>query len=221
MSDYRGNPRDRLVHLELIDLFNITPTPDKLFQGPLARMLKSVGSKGKYAVRARMITAVSKTKFKTLDGEPISLVGLHGKGEMLSIGPAWAIERLAEGMLPDFDNRVSELRDELERYRVLADEARRLDDHDELPKQRWLITRPVGDALCRIKEFNAAQREEVLAFVDGVIAKLETFIAECEGGTIPWWFFWSTRWPSKRTEIGLCREEGYMEHVLQLSPSVE
>jgi hypothetical protein len=203
MNNYRGNPRDRLVHLELIDPFNITPIPDKSIQGQLARMLKSVGSKGKYAVRARMITAVSNTKYKTLEGDPISLVGLHGKGEMLSKGPAWAIERLAEGVTPDFDERVSELQGELERYRGLAEKARLLDDPGELPDQRWLITRTVADALRRIKEFDPVQRKEALAFVDGVIAKLEVFIAECENGTIPWWFFWSTSSASKRQEIGL------------------
>lgn len=227
MSNYRGNPRDRLVHLELIDLFNITPTPDKSIQGPLARMLKSVGSKGKYAVRARMITAVSNTKYKTLEGEPISLVGLHGKGEMLSVGPAWAIERLAEGMTPDFDNRVSELQSELERYRELAEKTRFIDEADELPRPhlKSLFADPIEVAFGQIKEFDAAQRKEALAFVVGVIAKLEVFIAECESGTIPWWFFWSSRWPAKREEIGLrgqenedCMETSLLQHF---TPSVE
>ena len=201
MSDYRGNSRDRLVHLELIDLFNITPAPDKSIHGPLARMLKSVGSKGKYAVRARMITAVSNTKFKTLEGEPISLVGLHGKGEVLSIGPAWAIERLAEGLTPDFAKIVSQLQNELERYRELAAEARLIDkDDDEAPRLR---NRFRNDPIESMREFDAASRSAAIAFLDDVIAKLQAFIAECENGTIPWWFFWSTRWGSKREEIGL------------------
>lgn len=52
------------------------------------------------SVRARMISLITSTKFKTTSGQPISLVGLHGKDEILVVGPTWAIARLATGEVP-------------------------------------------------------------------------------------------------------------------------
>ena len=92
---------DKLVTLYLISPFNIEPTPDKSLLGRLDRVLRSVGAGERIAVRSRMITAVASTKFKTKLGHPVSLVGLHGKDELLVVGPTWAIERLAAGQQPD------------------------------------------------------------------------------------------------------------------------
>lgn len=210
MSNHEGNPRDRLVHLQLIDLFNITPAPDKSVQGPLAKMLKSVGSKGKHAVRARMITAVSNTKFETLDGEPISLVGLHGKGEMLAVGPTWAIERLAEGETPEFDQEVSALQGELEEYRRLVALVRANADESHVDLSQ------IPDDINKLRSGVIAARRrsvtdvptdvpktKVLSILDDVIVKLESFITDCESGEFPWWFFWSTTSDAKRKEVGL------------------
>ncbi|WP_427914831.1 hypothetical protein ACPWT1_07940 [Ramlibacter sp. MMS24-I3-19] len=44
-----------------------------------------------------MITAVAETKFRTRTGLPVSVVGLHGKDELLVVGPAWALRELANG----------------------------------------------------------------------------------------------------------------------------
>lgn len=52
-----------------------------------------------------------------------------------------------------------------------------------------------------VRTADAFNRKAVVGF--GSSPKLQAFIAECENGTIPWWFFWSTRWGSKREEIGL------------------
>jgi len=97
------NPGDTLVQLFLVKPVDLDPVPDKSLQGRLDRVLRSVGADGTIAVRARMITAISNTKFKTTDGEPVSLVGLHGKDELLVRGPTWAIERLGRGESPDPD----------------------------------------------------------------------------------------------------------------------
>lgn len=196
MTSYQGNPRDRLVHLEMVDLFNITPPPDKAVQGALAKTLKIVGSKGKHAVRARMITSVSNTKFTTLDGDPISLVGLHGKGEILAMGPAWAIERLAEGTTPNYDEEVSHLERDLELYKGLAAGAR-------APADARLQDRRVSNALREINGYDEVRRTAVLAFFDSVIGNLETFIADCKSQKIAWWFFWSSAYKAKLKEIGL------------------
>jgi hypothetical protein len=47
-----------------------------------------------------MITAVASTKYKTRSGMPVTLVGLHGKDELLVVGPASALIRLAAGEVP-------------------------------------------------------------------------------------------------------------------------
>lgn len=43
------------------------------------------------------MTAVAETKFRTRGGLPVSVVGLHGKDELLVVGPAWALRELANG----------------------------------------------------------------------------------------------------------------------------
>lgn len=105
-----GNPGDTLVQLFLVKPFDLDPVPDKSLQGRLDRVLRSVGANGTIAVRARMITAISNTKFKTVDGNPVSLVGLHGKDELLVRGPTWAVERLGRGETPDPDECPSWLK---------------------------------------------------------------------------------------------------------------
>lgn len=44
-----------------------------------------------------MITVVAETKYLTKSGLPVSLIGLHGKDELLVVGPTWALLRLAAG----------------------------------------------------------------------------------------------------------------------------
>lgn len=58
-------------------------------------------------VRSRMITIISSTHFKTLGGSPVSLVGLHGKDEVLVVGPTWALQRLATGDIPNLSGNTS------------------------------------------------------------------------------------------------------------------
>lgn len=118
-----GNPGDTLVQLFLVKPFDLDPVPDKSLQGRLDRVLRSVGANGTIAVRARMITAISNTKFKTVDGDPVSLVGLHGKDELLVRGPTWAIERLGRGETPDQDECQSWLE---QKAKEVAEERARL-----------------------------------------------------------------------------------------------
>ena len=100
MATYQNRSHDQLVTLHLPSPFELHPMPDSRLEGRLNNVLRSVGAKKSISVRARMITAVADTKFKTEKGDPVSLVGLHGKDEILAIGPDWAIRRLAEGERP-------------------------------------------------------------------------------------------------------------------------
>jgi len=226
-----GNPRDHLVQLQLVDLMNTTPPPERSVQGQIARTLKNVGSNKRFAVRARMITLVSDTKYKTFEDWPISLVGLHGKGEILALGPAWAIERLGEGIASSFDDEVSVLREELQLYRDLAALAskpigetslsrpryrnsRMASAHrgpwdikswrDELP---WLVTR----ASRTIDGWDAGCRHQAMTFIDGVIFRLQAFIEECDAGGVPWYFFWTTGASAKRAAIGTSPRQSGLE----------
>lgn len=117
------NPGDNLVRLRLVSPFDLDPPPDRGLQGRLDRVLKSVGAKTHLSVRARMITAISNTKFKTLAGEPVSLVGLHGKDELLVLGPDWAIENLGRGDEPnptEVDSFIAEQKRTLEQQLELV-----------------------------------------------------------------------------------------------------
>lgn len=203
MSDYEGNPRDRLVHLHMVDPFNIDPPPDQSVQGRLARMLKSVGSKGTLAVRARMITSVSNTKFKTIDGKPISMVGLHGKDEVLAVGPTWAIERLGDGDVPEFEEEVSLLKEALRIYRLLGELACSPIDSEEIARRNSTITFDLDKAYKQIRGYDENGRIAARAFVDSVVAKLETYVADCENGEVPWWHFWSQESTEMLEGIGL------------------
>lgn len=89
--------KNKLVRLILPEPIHLTPTPDKAPSMSFAQTLRRSGTTGSIAVRPRMITIIGRTKFKTLSGLPVSLVGLHGKGELLVVGPDWAIERLSDG----------------------------------------------------------------------------------------------------------------------------
>lgn len=88
---------DHLVKLHLVAPMSVEPTPDKSVFGRFDRVLRSVGAPREVMVRPRMITAVAETKYKTGDGLPVSVVGLHGKDELLVVGPVWALEDLANG----------------------------------------------------------------------------------------------------------------------------
>lgn len=89
-----------LVQLHLISPSHVEPPPDKTHFGRFDKVLRSVGSPRTVFVRPRMITIVAQTRFVTSSGLPVSLVGLHGKDELLVVGPPWALERLAAGRAP-------------------------------------------------------------------------------------------------------------------------
>ena len=92
--------RNTMIELHLISPFHVEPTPDQSNLGRFDKAIRSVtnlqDTRSIY-VRPTMITIISNTKFKTSSGLPISLVGLHGKDELLVTGPAWAILKLAQG----------------------------------------------------------------------------------------------------------------------------
>lgn len=237
MIPRHGNPRDHLVQLQLADLLNTTPPPERSVQGQMARTLKNVGSKKRFAVRARMITLVSDTKYKTLEGWPISLVGLHGKAEILALGPAWAIERLGEGMASAFDDEVSVLREELQIYRDLAALARKptlgskpigetllsrprylnswMDSARQgpwdIPSWREELPKLVTRASRKIDGWDAGCRHQAMTFVDNVISRLQAFIEECDAGSVPWYFFWTTDASVKRVNIGISPRQPGLE----------
>ena len=97
-APYRQDSSGDLVQIYLVEPIDIDPVPDKAFtNGRFAKLLTGIGAKGRALVRARMITIVAETKFRTTTGLPISLIGLHGKDEVLVLGPVWALERLAAG----------------------------------------------------------------------------------------------------------------------------
>lgn len=91
--------------LYLVDVLdfdhNEIPDSEHLNGGRFAKSAISAGCSGKIMVRARMITAISNTKFRTKEGAPISLVSLHGKDDVLVLGPPEAIERIACGEEPE------------------------------------------------------------------------------------------------------------------------
>jgi hypothetical protein len=89
-----------LIQLQLISPAHVEPVPDKSTFGRFDKILRSVGSPRTVFVRPRMITVVSATKYATKTGLPVSLVGLHGKDELLVLGPTWALLKLAAGCAP-------------------------------------------------------------------------------------------------------------------------
>lgn len=95
-----SDPTSGFVRLHLVGLHQLEPSLDKDLMGRFQKALRSVGAAGSVAVRSRMITAVASTKFRTLSGLPVSLVGLHGKDDLLVLGPTWALERLGSGEVP-------------------------------------------------------------------------------------------------------------------------
>ena len=90
---------NELIQLHLISPAYVDPTPDKT-SGRFGTVLRSVGAATSVYVRPRMITAVANTKYMTRSGLPVTLVGLHGKDELLVVGPDWAILKLANGEAP-------------------------------------------------------------------------------------------------------------------------
>ncbi|MEK0276881.1 hypothetical protein WM009_21715, partial [Vibrio vulnificus] len=97
--------RKEFVTLYLVDVLDFDhekiPDSQHLNGGRFAKSAISAGCSGKIMVRARMITAISNTKFRTKEGAPISLVSLHGKDDVLVLGPPEAIERIASGEEPE------------------------------------------------------------------------------------------------------------------------
>lgn len=89
-----------LVQLNLISPSYVEPVPDKGNFGRFDKVLRSVGSPRTVQVRPRMITVVAETKYVTKSGFPVSLIGLHGKDELLVVGPVWALLKLAAGHKP-------------------------------------------------------------------------------------------------------------------------
>ncbi|HDZ9144719.1 TPA: hypothetical protein RUY87_002653 [Vibrio cholerae] len=79
--------RKEFVTLYLVDVLDFDhekiPDSQHLNGGRFAKSAISAGCSGKIMVRARMITAISNTKFRTKEGAPISLVSLHGKEALL------------------------------------------------------------------------------------------------------------------------------------------
>lgn len=94
------NSANSLVSLPLASQISLDPIPDRKLFGRFTNLLKGVGADGDVLIRPRMITIISSTHFKTIGGLPVSLVGLHGKDEVLVVGPKWALARLAAGDLP-------------------------------------------------------------------------------------------------------------------------
>lgn len=88
------------VRLHLVAIHQLQPVPSNDLMGRFQKALRSVGAAGSVAVRSRMITAIASTRFQTLSGLPVSLVGLHGKDDVLVDGPPWALERLGAGESP-------------------------------------------------------------------------------------------------------------------------
>lgn len=92
--------KNTMIELHLISPFHVEPMPDQSNLGRFDKAIRSVTDLQELRsiyVRPTMITIISNTKFKTSSGLPISLVGLHGKDELLVTGPAWAILKLAQG----------------------------------------------------------------------------------------------------------------------------
>jgi hypothetical protein len=96
----RAKPETSLVSLPLASQISLDPIPDRKLFGRFTNLLKGVGADGDVLIRPRMITIISSTHFKTIGGLPVSLVGLHGKDEVLVVGPKWALARLADGDVP-------------------------------------------------------------------------------------------------------------------------
>jgi|GEM_PF-6889574 len=114
MNSQNGNSNrfgDTMVRIEIAtkDKFDMATLPDQKNPGRLQAMLKSVGSSQVITIRSRMITAVADTKYRTKDGHPISLIGVHGKDELLVVGPTWVFERYAKGVEPDVEAWIDKL----------------------------------------------------------------------------------------------------------------
>lgn len=99
MNMTNGRSASDLIQLHLISPAHVEPPPD-VSNSRFAKVLRSVGASSAVHVRPRMITVVADTKYKTRSGMPVTLVGLHGKDELLVVGPDWAILRLANGEAP-------------------------------------------------------------------------------------------------------------------------
>lgn len=195
----RNDAGNNLVKLELVDIMDIDPMPDKAMQGRLARMLKQVGAQGNIAVRARMITSVSNTKFKNRDGHPISLVGLHGKDELLVRGPAWAIEEIGRGRTPDTEQYISQL----SARKALLTELLKVIDSSERPQN---LLASIQDVLLDADQLDASAKTVLKQQIGELLTDLSMVLERSESGSIPWWYFWSTWWTEQ--EEHFCLEYG-------------
>lgn len=99
--------RDALIGIYVIAMQHLDPSPTTALSGRFVKVLQDAKAKGRIAVRARMITAVAQTQYQTRNGLPVSLIGLHGKDELLVVGPAWALERIGAGDYPSMKNQTA------------------------------------------------------------------------------------------------------------------
>ena len=99
--------RDTLVGIYVVAIQHLDPSPPTALSGRFVKVLQNAKAKGRIAVRARMITAVAQTQYQTRNGLPVSLIGLHGKDELLVVGPAWALERIGAGEYPSTKNQTA------------------------------------------------------------------------------------------------------------------
>lgn len=197
------NPGDTLVQLFLVKPLDLDPVPDKSLQGRLDRVLRSVGANGTIAVRARMITAISNTKFKTVDGEPVSLVGLHGKDELLIRGPTWAIECLGRGETPNPDEcpswlkqkakevaeeraRLSQVRTELDVYAKNRAELEELEKRPEFQNIEYSLAHGPRPTFLNDRRLSGIQLEQLHQEFDSLL-KLREAVRESEQ-RLEWFF---------------------------------
>lgn len=90
--------RSEFLSLYLVETMDLEPVPEEgHLNGRFIKSAIAAGCKGRVSIRSRMITGIASTKYKTTDGAPMSLITLHGKDDMLVLGPDWAIEKLASG----------------------------------------------------------------------------------------------------------------------------
>jgi hypothetical protein len=196
MDDFLISPSDCLVYLHVVAPSGLSGKPrEALADGWLDRMVEVTG-RGELVVRARMIVGVHSTDYRTPEGLPVSAVSLCRSDSVLALGPDWALRRLAAGIQPEFEREVSSLKDDLLRYRELAIRATALPSAESSASS-------VEAGLMRLEQFSMNSRADALAFVDQVIRQLEAFIAECQKGTVPWWFFWTGEATARRRRVGL------------------
>lgn len=159
--------RNEFLKLHLIEHLDFDPIPELDIQaGRFVKNAKDAGCPGQFSVRKRMITAIAETKFKTIDGAPVSLIGLHGKDDMLVAGPAYAIERLASGEeLPEL-NSAAENKSIKAAQELAKSEISYLNSLEEVMSLAGVADRK--DKVCKeVMHFFRTNIEEINDFFDG------------------------------------------------------